>query len=124
MSKIVALRAISIKKTFTWVFAAQKELDSIISEASVIPKEVVFALKHVCQIAFRSPADSIDKVVEMSNCESELKPLLLFVLKNHFGDKSSPEKSETPAGARPNVIQVVMNMLKIAFDPSNDPYSR
>jgi hypothetical protein len=74
----------------------------------------------VCQIAFRSPADSIDNVVRMSRCEDELKPLLLFVMKNHFGDNSSP----VLAAARPSVIQVVMNMLKIAFDPSNDPYAK
>jgi hypothetical protein len=64
----------------------------------------------------------------MSRCEDELKPLLLLVLKNHFGDfvlKNHFGDTSFGDTARPSVIQVVMNMLKIAFvEPSNDPYAK
>ncbi len=93
-----------------------------------IPPEVCFALKHICNIAFGN-AESIDNVVKICQLESELKPLLSFVLENHFGKTTSvraANKSARDSKAqheRGNVIDVVMRMLDVAFDPRDDPYA-
>lgn len=99
------------------------------SSKAGIPNEVCFALKHVCKIAF-GIAESIDNVVKMCPVESELKPLLSFVLENHFGGTSAAVRaankltrdSKALLGGS-NVISVVMRMLDVAFDPRGDPYA-
>jgi hypothetical protein len=103
------------------------------------PIEVVFALQLVNDIAFR-PSKSIDRIVslfcEHCGCESELLPLLLFALKNHFGEKNSSSTTATGLELEriphlrgeccTNVIQVVMSMAYAALcgSGSDDMYPR
>jgi hypothetical protein len=84
----------------------------------------------VHSIAFRLTR-SIDTVVEWSNYEVELKPLLSLVLEYHFGGKSAADVLSAPSTkfqdlANKNVmfIQAIAGMLKVAFEPDANSYSR
>jgi hypothetical protein len=119
--------------------AAEKELKNAANAG--IPKDVIHALHQICNIAFCSPASSIDHIVNLfcdkCGCERELKPLLLFILDNHFGGKGganaadacerrlSASRSERhfPADNRDNVIEIIMKMISAVFS-RDDPVSK
>jgi hypothetical protein len=105
-----------------------KELQTLATVAS-FPSDVKSALNHVRCIVFDQTRPSrFDDIVgafcEKCSYERELKPLLVFVLDNHFGGKKSQSvdalKREQDA-PHDNVIQVVMTMLHAAFSPADNP---
>ena len=105
--------------------SVDKELQALAVAVS-FPSDVKVALNYVRSIVFEQA--KIDEIVgifcEKCGYERELKPLLVFVLDNHFGGKKSQSldalkrEQDLP---HDNVIQVVMTMLHAAFSRTDNP---
>jgi hypothetical protein len=118
---------------------AQRELGA--ARQKGVPVDIVYAMQQICNIALFSPASSIDSIVnafcDQCGCERELRPLLLFVLDNHFGGKgginaaeacdrrlaASVSEHSAHSPARDNVIEVIMKMIRAAFS-RDDPVAK
>jgi hypothetical protein len=106
--------------------SVDKELQAL---AASFPSDVKVALNYVRSIVFEQAR--IDDIVgifcEKCGYERELKPLLIFVLDNHFGGKKSQSldalkrEQDVP---HDNVIQVVMTMLHAAFSRTDNPLTK
>ncbi len=115
-----------LRSTIDSMFCSvENELRSL---AVGFPSDVKMALDYVYRIAFQQcSVDEIANVFcERCGYERELKPLLAFVLDNHFGGKKSfgnrldalKREQDLPYD---NVIQVVMTMLQAAFSRADSP---
>ena len=103
--------------------SVEKELKNV-----SLPSDVRYALTLVWRIVFEhAKIDDIDvHFCEKCGYERELKPLLVFVIDNHFGDQKKKSQSfdalkrdqDVP---HDNVIQVVMTMLHAAFSRADNP---
>jgi hypothetical protein len=118
---------------------AEKELKGAASAG--IPKDFIYALHQICGIAFCNPVSSIDHIVNVfcdeCGCEREIKPLLLFVLDNHFGGKggvsaadacerrllASRSERHSSSDLRENVIEIIMKMISATLS-RDDPIAK